>query len=118
MDTHASPVPVPTDTPLDVVADAYDDRGLDGQFDARSGGLLHCDTCGADTPAAQQSANDVTRLEGPSDPGDMQIIVPVQCPVCRTKGILICNYGPEASAEEAEVLQAMTRDAPHDHPVI
>jgi hypothetical protein len=52
----------------------------------------------------------VARLEGASDPADLAIVIPLQCPHCGTDGALIAGYGPEASQAEADVLTAMPRD--------
>ena len=51
----------------------------------------------------------MTRLEGESDPADMAMVVKLACPACGTAGTLILNYGPDASAEEADVLVAIER---------
>ena len=102
----------PVDESLGSVVAGWSDAGYAGQFQARLDGLLHCLSCGASTPASVQQADEVTRLEGASDVADMEIIVPVTCPDCGVRGVLIANYGPEASAEEADVLRALRRDHP------
>ncbi len=88
---------------------ALSDAGLTGQFEPRAGGFVHCLTCGATTPASEQSADEVTRLEGASDPADMQIVVPVACRSCGTAGTLVMSYGPEATVAEVDVLSNMPR---------
>ncbi len=121
MTIPAAPSPVPADTPLREVTDDLDRSGHPGQFQALEGGELRCLTCGEHFPAAEESADRVTRLEGASDPSDMAIIVPMQCPHCATRGTLVASYGPEASAAEADVLVALQRDPaagahPQDEP--
>jgi DNA-directed RNA polymerase subunit N (RpoN/RPB10) len=108
------PVPIPDDTPLDEIVDDCSRQGADGQFQAELGGSIRCLTCGRTSPARQHSANDVTRLEGPTDPSDMLIVIPVECPHCGAKGPMVLSYGPEATAEGADVLIAMKRDHPGD----
>ena len=39
----------------------------------------------------------------------MAIVVPVRCPHCDTTGTLVLRYGPEASADEADLLLALRR---------
>ncbi len=52
---------------------------------------------------------DRTRLEGQSDPADMAVVVPLECPNCGSRGTLILDDGPDASAEEADVLTELSR---------
>jgi hypothetical protein len=109
-DTH-EPAPLPVDTPLREVTDAATDAGHDGQFQALDGAVIRCLTCDHRFPASAESADDMTRLEGASDPADLAIVIPLRCPGCGTHGVLVANYGPEASEAEADVLTAMPRDA-------
>ena len=51
--------------------------------------------------------NGPTRLEGASDPADMSLVVPLDCPDCGARGVLVLRYGPEASMEEADVLAVL-----------
>jgi hypothetical protein len=99
----------PSDPSLLSVVDELAQQGDDGQFVAREGGQLLCLTCRNEFPAKGQQADRVRRLEGASDPADMVIVIPLECPVCHARGALTAHYGPEASAEEAEVLVAMER---------
>jgi len=98
-----------TDTTLSSVTHDFDEVGHGGQFAARDGAAILCLNCRQEFPAAGQRADDVRRLEGASDPADMVMVVPVECPHCGTAGTLTAHYGPEASAEEAEVLVALER---------
>jgi hypothetical protein len=107
---RAERAPEPADEPLLDVSSTLDDEGWSGQFRAEAGGMLRCLSCGTVSPAEAHQADEVTRLEGASDPADMVIIVPLRCPACRTRGTLIASYGPEATAEEAEVLVALERE--------
>lgn len=106
------PTPIPADRPLGEVVDDHEDVGFDGQFKAEPGAQIRCLTCNVAGPATAHRADLVTRLEGASDPADMAIVVPLVCPSCGTKGTLIANYGPEASADEADVLVALDRSTP------
>ena len=75
------------------------------------GGVLCCLTCDHRFSAADVPAIRITRLEGASDPADLAIVIPLQCPRCGTDGALIADCDAEASEAEAEVLTAIPRDA-------
>jgi hypothetical protein len=77
----------------------------EGQFQATAGGRIRCLTCGTESPASDQRADQVARLEGTSDPDDMLLILPVRCPACDTCGSLSLGYGPQSAIEDAEVLR-------------
>jgi hypothetical protein len=62
-----------------------------------------CDT----TPAADLPIDSLYRIEGASDPGDMAIVVAFTCPHCSSQDTMVLRYGPEASAEDADVLVAL-----------
>ncbi|MDQ1402635.1 MAG: hypothetical protein QOG03_951 [Actinomycetota bacterium] len=92
----------------DLVA-AAEAEGYTGQAAARPGGVVHCFTCQNDTPAAELSVDALAREEGASDPGDEVALAAFTCPRCGTKVALVLRYGPEASAEDAEVLTGLER---------
>jgi DNA-directed RNA polymerase subunit N (RpoN/RPB10) len=100
----------PVDTPLLTLLRRYEADGFASQFDSRDSGLVHCFSCGEDHPAEGCRHGELQRLEGASDPADMLAVVPVRCPGCGAKGVLVANYGPEASAADAEVLRSLERD--------
>lgn len=84
-------------------------EGFGGQFGAREGGRILCFACHREFGADDVDADDARRVEGESDPADMAIVVPVRCPHCGTAGALAVQFGPMASAEEADVVAAMSR---------
>ena len=53
---------------------------------------------------------EIRRLEGASDPDDMLAVVALECPVCSMKGTIVLHFGPEASAEELDVLAEFDRN--------
>jgi len=99
------PTSAPVDTPLLVVLQALELEGFTSQFDACADGTVRCLTCGATLPAAEVAAGDIRRLEGASDPADMLAVVPMRCARCGAAGVLVANYGPEATVADAEVLR-------------
>jgi len=103
----------PHDDPLHVVMDQMAVGEEQGQFQTVEGATILCLTCRNRFGAESQHADDVARLEGASDPSDMAMLVPVVCPHCSTTGTLVLRYGPEASADEAELIVALDR-SPRD----
>src|SRR6478609_1079972 len=99
----------PTDTALGEVMGNLDADGYGGQFRAADAGQVQCLTCRTVFDASTLGGDDVTRLEGASDPADMVMVVPARCPACHTGGTLVLGYGPDASVDDAEVAQRLTR---------
>jgi hypothetical protein len=99
----------PSETTLTDVSRQHDADGFDGQFRALPDAQVQCLTCRQASPADALDANDMTRLEGESDPADMAVVVALACPACGATGTLILNYGPDASGEEIDVLAALDR---------
>lgn len=84
----------------------FEERGYGAQMAAEPGCLIRCFTCRADSPAATVHLDALRRTEGASDPADMVAVAAIRCPNCNARGTVALKYGPGASAEEAEVLQA------------
>ena len=92
------------------IADAlreFEDRGYIGQFSIRKGGSVECANCGTAHRAGEVSLEGMRRIEGVSDPADMVFIGALRCPECDAIGTATINYGPLASAADAEVLRAL-----------
>lgn len=90
----------------DVLA-RLDDEGYSGQYQTSMDATIRCLTCRRLFPASASADHSSTRLEGASDPAEMSMVVPLVCPHCSTRGALILRYGPEASADEADVFDAL-----------
>jgi hypothetical protein len=100
------PSPFPSDTSLSEVLQGLADNGFTGQFELdQDSGSATCLTCSTVTEADQLVVATKRRLEGASDPADMSMVLGLTCPACGTNGVLVCRYGPEASAGEAELLR-------------
>ena len=105
----------PTDVSLTSVLPELDGAGFAGQFTPLEGGSVRCLSCREEFAADRIEADQVRRLEGVSDPADMVIVVPLTCPHCETKGVLVAHYGAEASPEEGDVVVALTRTPTSGH---
>ncbi|MDQ4068368.1 MAG: hypothetical protein M3203_02655 [Actinomycetota bacterium] len=78
--------------------------GYTGQMAARPGGRILCFNCHEQTAASDMGVEALGRTEGASDPDDMLAVVGLTCPHCTVKGTVVLGYGPEANADDAEVL--------------
>lgn len=94
---------------LSEVLDAAEHLGFGSQVlvEDAAPGMLRCGDCDR-TAAVEEFAREWSRrLEGASDPDDMLHVSALRCPNCGSGGVLVCHYGPEASAAEAEVLRRL-----------
>jgi hypothetical protein len=82
----------------------FEEEGYRGQFVARAGGNVECAQCHTQARADTMEHEPLRRLEGASDPDDMLAIAALTCPSCRALGTLVIGYGPNATAEDGDVL--------------
>lgn len=75
-------------TTLLEVLRAFEERGFEGEFAVRDDGTIA------------------------SDPADMLAVAALVCANCGTRGTLVLNYGPLASAEDAAVLRELDEPPP------
>ncbi|MCU1497802.1 MAG: hypothetical protein JWM47_1755 [Acidimicrobiales bacterium] len=109
----ASMLGVPSDnTALLSLLGALADDGFDTSFSAVRNGRLRCGACGEEHPAASFEVFRLRRLEGASDPDDMQLVAAARCPACSARGVAVLGYGPNASEVDSDVVVALP-DAPH-----
>ena len=78
--------------------------GFSGQMAARPGGMILCFTCRQQSQASEFELQAQRRTEGASDPDDMLAVVGLLCPKCGAQGTAVLGYGPEADADDSEVL--------------
>src|SRR4051794_23619532 len=88
---EARPANSPTDTSLSAVLGQLERAGWEGQVMPLEGGDIRCLTCRNEFPAAGADADEMRRLEGASDPADMMIVVPLTCPSCSTRAVLVAQ---------------------------
>ncbi len=104
-------MPTPTDpSTLAELLASFEVEGYRAQVAARPGGYVLCTACHQETDAGEMQVDGLERTEGASDPDDMLAVVAVVCPVCDSQGTLVLGYGPEASADDAEVLARLNVD--------
>ncbi|MEW6154940.1 MAG: hypothetical protein AB1673_13285 [Actinomycetota bacterium] len=86
---------------------AFELEGYRGQMAVRPAGHVVCMTCHQESPAAEVQIDALERTEGASDPADMLAVAALVCPLCSAHGTLVMAYGPEADADDADVLAAL-----------
>jgi hypothetical protein len=99
-------------TTLLEVLRAFEAKGFNRELAVREGGAIECLTCRRVQPAGSFRARALRRLEGASDPDDMLAVAALVCPNCGSRGTLVLNYGPLASAEDAAVLRELDEPPP------
>jgi hypothetical protein len=101
----------PEDAPYgDTIAEAMqrlEAEGYTGQFAARDGATVLCFTCREESRATDVHLHELLRTEGVSDTADETAIAALTCPRCGARGTVVLTYGPEASADDAEVLRLL-----------
>jgi len=100
------PVPgVPTDTTLTEVVDDLRRLGFTNDVRVTPEGMLCCRVCEHCIAAQDMDLLELRRVEGTSDPGDMAAALGLRCVSCGALGTAIVRFGPEASREDAMVLE-------------
>ena len=80
-------------------------QGYGADLAVREGGVVCCRACDHCMEPEQLVVDVFRRLEGASDPDDMSAILALSCRDCGTKGLVMVAYGPNASADEGELLR-------------
>ena len=96
-------------TTVEAVLAVFAERGFTVELWSKPGGQILCGSCHTTSPAASFPVGLQRRLEGASDPADMQLVVGATCPACGAKGVLSLHYGPTAGEDDADVLVALPR---------
>lgn len=94
---------------MTAVLASFASEGFTTELWARTGGSILCGACSTTSPAADFRIGAQRRLEGASDPADMQLVVGATCPACGAKGVLSLHYGPTAGEEDSDILVALPR---------
>jgi hypothetical protein len=84
--------------------EALAEDGFDVSFTAVPEASLRCGACGQASRADSFDISRVRRLEGASDPDDMQMVVAATCPNCGARGVAVLAFGPAASEADADVV--------------
>ena len=82
----------------------FREDGFTDEFHSRPGGIVECGHCHTHHAADTLELHHLERLEGDSDPAEMLAVCAVVCPHCGARGTLVLTFGPEATAEDDDVL--------------
>ncbi|CAN5821467.1 hypothetical protein BH24ACT3_BH24ACT3_00110 [soil metagenome] len=104
-------VPSDNTTVVEVLAELVD-AGFDAAMVMPEDGDVRCTVCGAVTGPEEQQLNGLRRLEGASDPADMQAVLALTCPACGARGTAVVAYGPGATPGEAQLLTTVDDHRP------
>ena len=92
--------------------EALRSRGFGADFSVTSEGTLRCTSCRHVLPPTSAIIESTARFEGASNPDDQAAVFGLRCSGCDVRGILVTAYGPTASAEEADVMLALSDRPP------
>lgn len=71
---------------------------------------MKCGNCSEESKRGEIEVDALHRVEGSSDPDDLQMVVGITCSRCGTAGAVVLAYGPNASEEDAEFLAELDLD--------
>ncbi|MEY2425380.1 MAG: hypothetical protein QOI61_952 [Actinomycetota bacterium] len=94
---------VPDATTVSEIVASFEEQGYVISFTAEADAVIRCGGCRTAGPASEVHVDGIARAEGPSDPGDQAMVVALRCAWCGASGVLVVGYGPQASAEDADV---------------
>lgn len=76
-------------------------------------GTVECGECGRTSAAEALTIDARHRVEGASDPDDMQIVLGFACPACGAAGAVVAAYGPTGSENDLDFMSQVDHsDAP------
>jgi hypothetical protein len=85
----------------------YASAGFDQEMSVTGEGRVRCRSCGRDMDPHEVQLESLRRIEGASDPDDMQAVIALTCPHCGAHGAMTLAYGPSGSPEDGDVLLAL-----------
>ena len=92
------------------VLEEFADAGWTVDHLVRSSGEIECGRCNEVVSADRWLIGAQHRIEGASDPDDMQLAVGLACPQCEARGAIVIGYGPMASENDSDVMLRLDLD--------
>lgn len=111
----SSAIPESPSTVVDAL-ERFATEGWTHNHVARPGAVMKCGKCTEESPTSTLDVDALHRLEGASDPDEMQIVLGITCPHCAAKGAVVVAYGPSAGETDAEFVVDLDLDG-RDDPV-
>ena len=100
----------PTDLSLVPVLQRFAAAGWTADHRVQADARMTCGSCGTESNASTLDVHARHRIEGASDPDDMQMVLGTDCPACGTPGAVVLSYGPNGSDADAQFLSAVDID--------
>lgn len=101
--------PATDESAVEVLED-FAEAGWTANHLVRPEGEIKCGTCEETSSADRWVAEAEHRIEGASDPDDMQLVVGLSCPECEARGAIVIGYGPNGSVDDGDVLRRLDLD--------
>lgn len=102
------------DTSVLGVLARFASQGWAANHVARDCGMIRCGNCGSTVRASEMRVEARHRVEGASDPADMQVVYGLGCPVCTVGGVLVASYGPASSEQSDDIVVDLPGNAAID----
>lgn len=108
-DDPTTPEPgAPSDnTTLVAILACFEREGFTVNMFVTEDAMVRCGACRQDTAPEDLELDRLRRVEGASDPSDMAAVLGITCRRCGAKGTAITRFGPEADAQDGQVLLAL-----------
>jgi hypothetical protein len=92
------------DTSVVAVLARFAAHGWSANHVALDRGRVRCGACDSIIDAADMRVEARHRVEGASDPSEMQIVYGLACPACSARGALVASYGPASSEQSDDIV--------------
>jgi len=97
----------PADNSTVTVLERFAGDGWDVNHRVTDDGNVECGECSTTSKTESWTAGAEHRVEGASDPDDLQMVVGLECPQCSARGAVVVSYGPTGSEKDAEFVKAV-----------
>jgi len=103
-----------SDESVVAVLERFADEGWTTNHTVRPDAEMKCGNCARLTAVGRLDVDALHRVEGASDPDDMQIVLGITCPHCSARGAVVVAFGPSAADTDAEFLVDLDLDGRTD----
>lgn len=97
----------PADTSTVTVLERFAEDGWTVNHMVTDRGDVECGACSTTANTESWEVGAEHRVEGASDPDDLQLVVGLTCPQCSARGAVVVAYGPSGSEADAEFVKAV-----------
>ena len=104
----------PADTSTVTVLERFAADGFDENHIVTDRGDVTCGACSTTAHTESWEIGAQHRVEGASDPDDLQLVVGLACPQCSARGAVVVAYGPTGSDADALFVRDVDLDGVSD----